>query len=546
MNTLPRATTEPPTGTPFRIRPPSRAHTSAPKHPTTGARVVRSPALYRPAAALLLGVTLLTISGCSNIGLGDSGPSMPQFDILTPNDPDYEKQWNMDFIAMPEAWGVIHSDEVLIRLEDEDLPRDVIVAVLDTEIDVGHEDLQGLLVDGYDAITGDTISVSESGNEHTSSAAAPDPHGTHVAGIIGAGSDNGRGVAGVGWLPTGSTMRIMPVTVLDESGNGSFPDITEGLLYAAGLHPDVNPARPADIINMSLGGSNGTAPLEEALHEVLAAGIPVMAAAGNDSAESLLYPARYASTIAVGSVNPPDSERAYYSNSGDELDITAPGGTGEAGDEEFDGVLSLFPEDGSTLYGDLAGTSMSAPHVSGVAALLYSLSRDIAPDSLRQILTETATPVDAAGTLPGAQYGWGVLNADRAVRRALMKPYGPYRNDGSATVHEPWPLEPRASVQGETSFAQEEPPEPPESYANDRVALVLEQEWFDRTPPESRQRRLDEIAQTHGAAEIRDRGHRYPTAELSSGVEATRELLDAIEGADEIQSADFAVYFHVQ
>ena len=505
-------------------------------------------------AFLVLLLTALLLAGCPNF-TQDTDPVLGEFDRLRPDvdEERYSKQWNLDFIAMEQAWGVLHSEEVSGMLGDG-LPREVVVAVLDTEIDVKHPDLQGLLLDSFDA-------TEYEGNDADSAVAGANPesaasHGTHVAGIVATAADNNQGIAGVGWLPGDVRVRIMPVTVLDaEDGKGESEYILHGLLYAAGLLPDNKPERTADVINLSLGSPGAMPDIAEAISDIVDEGITVVAAAGNadvgqDGCDAfrLFFPAAYPTTIAVGSANEPDSQRARYSYCGDQLDIAAPGGSGELdGDEfaEYGAVFSLAStEHPSDDHMRMAGTSMSAPHVAGVAALLYAVSEDMTPSSVRQILTETASPVTHAGSLPNREYGWGILNAERAVRRALMKPYGPYRDDGSATVHESWPFSPQGTMETEKAGSSAPPAEG--TYATDRAALVLEPDWFDATSTESRRKRLDEIADLHNLESIPDRGHRYPTAHLREGDEVSSGLLEALGGEPEIRVADYSMFFYRQ
>ncbi|MFW6368678.1 MAG: S8 family peptidase [Spirochaetota bacterium] len=505
---------------------------------------------------LLSIITVLLLAGCPNF-TQDTDPALGTYDPIRPDDTRYDEQWSLNldnFIHMEEAWGVLHSDDVQNMLAERDLPREVVVAVLDTEIDTEHPDLDGVLVDGYDAIDKQEIDVSNSTAESQEFFDDQD-HGSHVAGIIGAAADNDEtGIAGVGWLPPGTQVRIMPVTVLDSQGVGSPENIIEGLMYAAGMHQDEQPQRPADVINLSLGAdpkdvpSAIREPWREALEEIGKAEISVIAAAGNSinsSCAPVLFPASHSSTIAVGSADPPDNTRSLYSNCGDQLDIMAPGGTDKNGDD-FSEVLSLSHTEDSTSenYTTLAGTSMAAPHVAGVAALLYAISNDMSPDAVRRILTETASPIEHAGALPNEEYGWGLLHAERAVRRALMKPYGPYRNDGSATMHEQWPFSPQGNVETESTHSTSPPPEG--TYAADRAALVLERDWYENTPSAERRARLNEIADAHDLLEIRDRGHRFPTAYLPEGEEVSLELLEDLRAETEIRFADFSVYFYRQ
>ena len=502
-------------------------------------------------ASLVFLLAALLLAGCPNF-TQDTDPVLGEFESVSPNDTKYDQQWNLDYIAMEKAWGVLNSSEVNEMLSADNLPREVVVAVLDTKIDAGHPDWnEWTLLEHFNATEEDEPYA--------------DNHGTHVAGTIAAAADNNDGIAGVGWIPSGARVRIMPISVFVESDNpdpnitskARIPYIVDGLLYAADMHPGKKPERSAHVINLSLGQGQFDSVLHDAIKRVQAEGITVVAAAGNNSCGPVLFPAFDPNTIAVGSTNPPDDNRAAYSSCGDAVDIAAPGGGGPESDDSFSGILSLshtnpdedlsqsfVTETESDDYTNMAGTSMAAPHVSGVAALLYAVTNDMTPSAVRQILTETASPVTHAGSLPNEEYGWGLLNAERAVRRALMKPYGPYRNDGSATVHESWPFSPQGNIDIDTPDSTEPPPEG--TYATDRAALVLEDEWYSSTSGTQRQARLDEIAQEHGLASIADRGHRYPSARLRDGDEISTDLLEALGDEPEIRTAEYSVFFYRQ
>ena len=195
-----------------------------------------------------------------------------------PDDEFYPYQWHYPLISLPEAWEVTTGDP------------DVIVAVIDTGVVLDHPDLQGQLVDGYDFISDPQISRDGDGID-------PDPddpgdlgiqgttstfHGTHVAGTVAARSDNGTGVAGVAW-----NVSIMPIRVLGLGGGTDF-DITQGILYAAGLSNSSGtvPAQKADVINMSLGGQGLSSAEQDAILAAREAGVIVIAAAGNESSNA--------------------------------------------------------------------------------------------------------------------------------------------------------------------------------------------------------------------------------------------------------------------
>ncbi|MFW5992318.1 MAG: S8 family serine peptidase, partial [Halanaerobiaceae bacterium] len=225
-------------------------------------------------------------------------------------------------------------------------------------------------------------------------------HGTHVSGIIGARANN-TGVAGLNWK-----INILPIKVLGDDGSGNTFDIAEGIYYAI----DNN----ADIINLSLGGpADNDKPLKLAIEEAHQNDIIIVAAAGNNGDNELLYPARYEECIGVGAVDE-NLELASYSHYGQDLELVAPGSN----------ILSSWgyyeQDDFTTGYQYLTGTSMAAPYVSGVAALL--LARGIHPQDIRERLTKTAVDLGKEGH--DRYYGYGLVDAYAALLgRKLTMPY---------------------------------------------------------------------------------------------------------------------------
>ncbi len=298
-----------------------------------------------------------------------------------PDDTYYEQQWHYPQIRLPRAWADTTGD------------RAIRVAVLDTGIDAGHPDLSGAVdvASGYNFVDL---------NQNTDDVFG---HGTHVAGIIGATTNNSLGVAGTMWQ-----VEIIPVKVLSDSGSGSYWDIAQGIYYAAGLLDDPSLSDPAQIINMSLGGNNSSKTVETALKAAKSAGLIIVASSGNSNEDEVRYPARYPETIAVGAVNynnGNEPQRAAYSNYGRDLDLVAPGGDGGGG------ILSTLKSSNDFIYGFRAGTSMAAPHVSGVVGLM--LSAGIDQSDVRAILHRTSFDLGSAGFDP--LYGYGLINAYWAV-----------------------------------------------------------------------------------------------------------------------------------
>ena len=316
---------------------------------------------------------------------------------IVPNDPRYKEQWNLPLIEMPRAWAIEKGNP------------DVIVAIVDSGIDYTHQDLAAKIwrnsgeipdndVDddqnGYiddiqgwdftdtpnvaakgDSVVGDNDPIDESG------------HGTHVAGIAAAEVDNGLGVAGVAWNCT-----LMPLRAGASNGAGTNlqdDDSSAAIVYAAD-----NGAR---IINMSWGSSRNSFVIRDAIDYAYARGTLLVAAAGNERTQDIIYPAGYRKVIAVAATDQ-NKQRFYQSNFGASIDIGAPGNV----------ILSTQIGD---RYRRLTGTSMATPHVSGVAALILSKRPNLTHEEARQIILTTADSTLESPELVGA----GNLNAAKAL-----------------------------------------------------------------------------------------------------------------------------------
>jgi thermitase len=282
-----------------------------------------------------------------------------------------------------------------------------VVAVIDTGIDFNHPDLDGkITTDGYDFLDNDVEPFDTYG------------HGTHVAGIALAETDNNTGTAGVGFSPN---IRVMPLRVCDENG---CPDsaIIDALYYASN--------NGANVINLSLGGPFGSSAEQQAIDYAWSKGLVIAASSGNDGSGRVSYPAAFANAIAVGATNWHD-QVASYSNGGSDLDVTAPGGEMFTYHDKG-GIYSTMPTypvyltqtyGYSMNYDQLQGTSMAAPQVSGLAALLFSLGTvtDInndgrINDEIRTLIESTADDLGRSGW--DRSYGWGRINAYQAVLAA--------------------------------------------------------------------------------------------------------------------------------
>ena len=314
--------------------------------------------------------------------------------FFAPNDPHYSDQWHYDAISMEGAWDVTLGDP------------NVVVAVIDSGFHLGHEDLVGQWVDGFD-FTGE-------GDSPQSDSAACALHGTHVAGTIGAATNNGIGVAGVA-----PGVGVMPLKIgVYDAGAGDCALDSAALieaLYHVGGAPTSAPEPPSmrpSVVNLSL-GSGFNRVLDEAIAFVTNAGITVVAAAGNDPTASVSFPAAFGNTIAVSALDHLDA-LASYSTSGAEITVAAPGGDIDRFGTADAGVLSTVPTStfGSD-YGWFQGTSMAAPHVAGVVGLMASVHRDLTPSQVLNILAATATDLGPAGR--DTQFGYGKVHAADAV-----------------------------------------------------------------------------------------------------------------------------------
>jgi len=261
-------------------------------------------------------------------------------------------------------WGIskIGANEVW---EDGD-GSGVIIAVIDTGIQLNHPDLVSNIVSGYDFTNGDTVADDDNG------------HGTHVAGIASAMSN------GVGTIGAGHSARLMPVKVLNASGYGYLSDVAKGIYFAAD-----NGAR---VINMSLGSSYDSDILRNAVLYASRKGVLLVAAAGNDYGSPCSYPAAYSSVVCVVATDS-NNRLASFSNVGGEL--AAPG------------VSNYSTYKGST-YKYLSGTSMASPHVAGAAAVIMSACTDCTTTEVRDILRNNSVDLGEVGQ--DIIFGYGLVD----------------------------------------------------------------------------------------------------------------------------------------
>jgi serine protease len=319
------------------------------------------------------------------------------------DDPCYALQWHY----WPHGTGDLQSNGGI------DLPAawptntgsaDVVVAVIDTGLVASHPDFNGAnIIPGWDFIDNDPDATDAGPNNGF--------HGTHVAGTIGVlGTNNGGGAASANW-----NVKIQPVRALDGEGSGSFLGIANAITWAAGgtlSDGNTNPT-PAKVINMSLGGRlqclpNNAGAIIDAINFAASQGVVVVVSAGNDNASaSGSTPASCPNTLTVAATDFA-GQRSWFSNFGDMVDIAAPGGSTDDdlnGDGNPDGVLSSV----NTGYAFYQGTSMAAPHVAGVAALVFANHPGASAQQVTDMILKAATPTSC--DLP---CGVGLLNAAAA------------------------------------------------------------------------------------------------------------------------------------
>ncbi|MEK7746182.1 MAG: S8 family peptidase [Elusimicrobiota bacterium] len=275
----------------------------------------------------------------------------------TPEPEGQKLPWGVERVNAKGAWAVTRGAGVK-------------VAVVDTGVDFDHPDLK--LAGGFNVITHDKNYKDDNG------------HGSHVAGTI-AAQDNGEGVVGVA-----PEVSLYGVKVLDANGSGTFADVVEGIQWTV--------ENKMDVANFSLGASQGTQALEDAVNAAAKGGVAVIAAAGN-SGGSVGYPAAYSSVIAISASSNKD-KLAYFSSRGPEVDFIAPGVN----------VDSTYMGGG---YSSLSGTSMACPHAAGLAALAAATGAH-GKSAIEAALKKAAAPL--SGLKPEEQ-GAGMIDAAKIVGR---------------------------------------------------------------------------------------------------------------------------------
>jgi len=307
----------------------------------------------------------------SNSRVAYAEPDFVAEAVGSPDDPGFMNQWGMVKIQAAQAWEVTTGS------------GSINIAILDTGIDLDHADLANKVISNVNFGSSPTVDDIHG-------------HGTHVAGIAAAMTNNGVGVAGLGYTST-----IMNVKVLGDSGSGSYSGVASGIIWAAD--------NGAEVINMSLGGSSNSSTLEDAIDYAWSKGVVVVAAAGNSGNTMPMYPAYYTNCIAVAATDANDA-MAYFSNYGDWVDVAAPG-------------ASIYSTLKNNSYGYMSGTSMASPHVAGLAALVFTAVSDANGDG--KLNDEVRSRIEAnCDDIGVSGIGHGRINAARAVGSVPVLPGG--------------------------------------------------------------------------------------------------------------------------
>ena len=341
-------------------------------------------------------------------------PNYIYYPMATTNDPLLPEMWHLNQIDVFDAW------------DNTTGSSSVVVAVIDTGVLAEHPDLQGKVGSGYDFISwssntdGDGIDSDPEDSMpliDQCEGGSTFYHGAHVAGTIAAVGNNSEGIVGVAY-----DAELIHLRALDGSCGGTSYDIAQSVLYAIGAPNDSGtlPDAPADIVNMSLGGGGRDDYFESVLNDARDRGVIVVASSGNSGNAVVGYPARYASVFAVGSTGQ-DGLVPSYSNTGEDLSVVAPGGGGGGS------VLSLHKDGSGYTYIPGQGTSMAAPHASGVFALMKSVHEGLTPERLETLISFGLITDDLGEPGFDNQSGWGLINANKAVQTALEDANGTLR-----------------------------------------------------------------------------------------------------------------------
>ena len=326
--------------------------------------------------------------------------------ITTPNDPLFGQQWGLAQIGAPAAWNVVTGSS------------SVAIAVIDSGMEISHTDLVSQLWTNPGEIAGNSLDDDNNGHvddihgwnilDNNADLSDNNGHGTEVAGIAAAATNNGAGVAGVCW-----TCKLMVVKVAQPSGVANYSDIAAGVAYAA--------QKGARVINLSLGGNSDSITLRAAIASAAASAV-IVGGAGNDNSSALFYPAAYPDVLAVAGTTITDT-KVGTSNFGSWVDVSAPG----------EAITTTFS--GGT-YGASSGTSLAAPFAAGLAGLLFSQHPAWSAALVRAQIVHTAHNINAQNPSYSGQLGSGRIDAASAVTTApetILQYFG-YAVDGQSNI----------------------------------------------------------------------------------------------------------------
>ncbi len=299
-------------------------------------------------------------------------PNFVATTLLTPNDPLFGNQWNLQKISAEEAYDISQGGSV-------------VVAVVDTGVDASHPDLVGLVIAGYNTISENSNSQDDHG------------HGTLVAGTVTAQTNNGKGIASVAYRSS-----ILPIKVLGSDGTGTYDNVSEGIIYAAD-----NKAR---IINLSLGGSSDSHTLKKAVDYALNKGSILVAAAGNGGNDTPIYPASYPGVLAVSASDQKDN-LASFSSYGSNTFVAAPG-------------VAITSTAIGNNYSQASGTSLSAPHLSGLLAIALSTNPELTNSQVIEYIksnTEKVGPYSYNEDGWNPYFGYGRISSGKTLKAIKEK-----------------------------------------------------------------------------------------------------------------------------
>ena len=331
-----------------------------------------------------------------------------------PNDQYWTRQWGLNSekgIDAPGAWATSTGSGVTVAVIDSGITK--------------HPDLDGKILPGYDFISDSHVAGDGDGRDSnpadegdwtkagtcTRRDVPSSWHGTHVAGIVGAATNNGRGVAGAA-----PGAKILPVRALGHCG-GTDVDIADGITWASGGEvPGVPTNRnPAKVINLSLGDSSNYCPTsyQRAIDAAVSRGSTVVVAAGNEMRDvRKSTPGNCRNVVVVGATGETGAQ-SYFSNYGSAVDVSAPGGDAHTGDLILSTVNNGKTTPGSPAYGYMEGTSQAAPHVSAVVALMVAANPRLTPARIEEILKQSVNPAKCTSSC-----GTGIVDARKAVKAA--------------------------------------------------------------------------------------------------------------------------------